>query len=417
MNIGFIGLGKLGFPCSLAIESKGHKIYAYDVNPKIKEYIDSKYYPHIEKSIKKYINKTKINILKSNIEVLDNSDIVFISVQTPHNKKYEGISRIPNTKSDFDYKFLIKTIENISSYKKNKIIVIISTVLPGTLEKYIIPILPKNIKLCYNPYFIAMGTVIDDFLNPEFTLLGCSDIKVSNFVEKFYKTIHSKKVFKTSIKNAELIKVSYNTFIGMKIVFANTIMEICHKTGCNCDEVINALSLARNRLISSKYLYGGMGDGGGCHPRDNIAMSWLANKLKLSHNFFNDIMIARENQTEWLVNIFLKFNGNKYVLGKSFKKNSNLITGSPAILFSNILKEKNVSFIHYDPLIDDNKPLFKKGIYFIASNHDIFKKFNFPHGSIVIDPWGIIKQSGVKVVSIGRLNTSKHITIPVFTSK
>src|SRR5258708_38705322 len=87
----------------------------------------------------------------------------------------------------------------------------------------------------------------------------------------------------------------------MKIAYANAIMEICHKVpGCNVDEVTAGLSMATGRLLSSKYLAGGMGDGGGCHPRDNIALSWLARELGLRFGFFESLMIARERQTEWL---------------------------------------------------------------------------------------------------------------------
>ena len=104
---------------------------------------------------------------------------------------------------------------------------------------------------------------------------------------------------KTTIENAELIKVSYNTLISTKIAFSNTIMELCHKLpNTNVDDVTNALKLANRRLISGSYMDGGMGDGGGCHPRDNIAMSYLSDKLNLSHNWFEHIMQQREKQKE-----------------------------------------------------------------------------------------------------------------------
>ena len=95
----------------------------------------------------------------------------------------------------------------------------------------------------------------------------------------------------------------------MKIVYANVMMEICHKLAgtMNVDAVTDAMKLATNRLVSPKYLSAGMGDGGGCHPRDNIAMSWLARKLDLSYDFFDSLMSAREKQTEWLGELMLKY--------------------------------------------------------------------------------------------------------------
>jgi len=102
------------------------------------------------------------------------------------------------------------------------------------------------------------------------------------------------------LNNAELIKVAYNTYIGMKIAFANTLMEICHKMGnIDVDQVTGALTFASRRLMSGAYLTGGMGDGGGCHPRDNIALSWLAQRLDLSFDWFASVMGAREKQTVW----------------------------------------------------------------------------------------------------------------------
>jgi UDPglucose 6-dehydrogenase len=274
--------------------------------------------------------------------------------------------------------------------------------LPGTIEREIEPIIKTNPNfiLCYNPFFIAMGTTIQDFLNPEFVLFGSKDKEASRLVKKFYETIHDKPFYQTSIKNAELIKVSYNTFIGMKIVFTNTIMEICHKTGANVDEVMGGLKLANNRLISTKYLNGGMGDGGGCHPRDNIAMSWLANKLNLSHNFFEDIMEAREEQTEFLIELLTQQPGPYTILGKTFKENTNLILGSPSMLLANMLTEQGIKFNHYDPFVDEVEPYFEKGTYIVTVPHEQFRTFGFPDGSIVIDVWRVMEINNPNVTHI-----------------
>ena len=107
-----------------------------------------------------------------------------------------------------------------------------------------------------------------DFIDPEFVLFGVHDATAAEQAEAFYRTITQAPFYRTSVENAELIKVGYNTYIGMKIVFANVMMEICHKSlGTDVDEVMNGLKLANRRLLSPAYLSGGMGDGGGCHPR------------------------------------------------------------------------------------------------------------------------------------------------------
>ena len=205
-----------------------------------------------------------------------------------------------------------------------------------------------------------------------------------------------------------MIKVTYNTFITMKICLANTVMEVSHKLeNINCDVVMRGLFMANERLISPKYLMGGMGDGGGCHPRDNIALSWLAKKIDLSYDWYENLMMCREKQTEWFANLIIE---NKkiedlpiVILGKTFKKETNLELGSPSILLKNILNESMIDSTMYDPWVDSGlPPLDEKSIYFIGTNHDTFLNYKFPEGSIVIDPWRIIKnQDGIKIVKIG----------------
>ena len=411
MNIGFIGLGKLGLPCALAINNKGHNVWGYDIDENVKNILQSKTIPYIENGAEELLKNHSI-IFDTVESVVNNSDIIFVPIQTPHEYIYEGCTRIPEERDDFNYESLkigIQTLSNeIKKQINNKIVIIISTVLPGTIEREIIPIIKDNdrFKLCYNPFFIAMGTTINDFLNPEFVLFGTDSDNVREVVKDFYSTIHSKPFYETSIKNAELIKVSYNTFIGMKIVFANTIMEMCHKTGADVDEVMGGLKMANDRLISPKYLSGGMGDGGGCHPRDNIAMSWLSNKVGLSYNFFDDIMMGREKQTEFLSELILQHPEPYYILGKTFKENTNLILGSASILLCNILKEKKITFEIWDPHVDKIVPKFKKGTYFVATKHNEFKDFEFPSESVVIDVWRYltITDSTIKHVKVGKNN-------------
>ena len=415
-KIGFIGLGKLGLPVAMSITSKGFEVSGYDINADVESYIKNKKIPYQEVRMDELFENNTV-LFSSMRDVIQTSDIIFVPVQTPHDPLYEGITRIPETRVDFNYDALKGAIKSISEIiddlGEEKIVVIISTVLPGTIEEQIKPLMSNNIKLCYNPFFIAMGTTVLDFLNPEFVLLGVDDEDAANKVISFYSKIHDKKVFKTSVKNAELIKVSYNTFIGMKIVYANTIMEICHKMGCDVDEVIDAISLSDVRLISPKYLRGGMGDGGGCHPRDNIAMSWLSKKLNLSHDFFEDLMIAREEQTEWLSELCLEHKKPIYILGKSFKPETNIQTGSPSILLYNILLEKNVSVEIKDPHIDGIDEFNKwfseipsNSVIFLGTQHEYFKNLEYNSETIIIDPFRYFESEGLNnIINVGKKPT------------
>lgn len=292
-NVGFLGLGKLGLPCALSIASKGHDVWGFDIDPKVKEILETKKIPYREEGTPELLEKYNINYTSID-EMVDNCDIIFVPIQTPHEYKYEGCTRIPDERDDFSYEWLktgIKWLsDSIKNQDNNKVVIIISTVLPGTIEREIKPLISDNdkFKLCYNPFFIAMGTTVYDFLNPEFVLFGVDNEWAAQEAENLYKTLHDKPFYKTEIINAELIKVCYNTFIGMKIVYANTIMEICHKNGGNVDHVIGGLKLATERVISPKYLSGGMGDGGGCvKPDFKINVNNTIYEIKDFYNKFH----------------------------------------------------------------------------------------------------------------------------------
>ena len=396
MNIGFMGLGKLGLPCALACAEKGHTVFGYDIDPRVKTILETKVLPYKEEGADELLQTEHIDFVDV-AGLVANSDIIFVPIQTPHDPKYEGITRLPSERVDFDYTYLksgIQTLSNeIERQGNDKIVVIISTVLPSTIRTQVLPLLGEHTKLCYNPFFIAMGTTIKDFIHPEFVLFGSHDEGAYEQAKAFYATLHDKPVYKCTIEEAEMIKVTYNTYITMKICLANTVMEICHKLdNANCDNVMKGLFLANERLISTKYLLGGMGDGGGCHPRDNIALSWLAQKVGLSFDWYENLMICRENQTEWLADLLIEKQKETglpiIILGKCFKKETNLTVGSPSILLKNLLEEKGIDVRMFDPHIDDGKPAMERtAIYFLGTNHDCFYNYLFPDGSTVFNVW------------------------------
>ena len=409
MRIGFVGLGKLGLPCALAIESKGHEVMGYDISPDVINTIRRKSIPYKEIYAQEYLEKSKIKVGTLS-QVTEFAEIIFVAVQTPHEERYEGVTRLPEERVDFDYSHLRKAIRDtsreIEKTNEDMVVIIISTVLPGTIRRDIKPLLGKHSKLCYNPFFIAMGTTITDFLNPEFVLFGVDDPWAAEKAEMFYHTLHNKPFMKMSVESAELAKVAYNTYITSKIVIANTLMEIAHKMpNVNVDDVTSTLQMATERIVSPKYMQGGMGDGGGCHPRDCIALSWLARKINLSHDIYEDLMKAREDQTSWLADLIEENNPDNFpivILGKSFKPETNLTVGSPSILLANILKERKLPFVMYDPYVDGEPPNFSKSLFFIGTKHSCWTELNFPKGSIVIDPWRYIPdQEGVKIIRVG----------------
>lgn len=427
MKVGFVGIGKLGKPVATVMALKGHDVMCYDVNPNNM----NKEFTEIEADDKGNPNGFKDMLAKADLkfgslqEVITHGEIIFTAIQTPHAPQYEGHVRVPKDAVDFDYSYLIDCVKQINACEINepKVIVIISTVLPTTVREKILPLITNsNIKIVYNPFFIAMSTVVPDFLNPEFVLIGVHDEWAKNKLCEFYDTIYSKPsdlcwsgepnlIDRTTIyacmtiEEAELVKVAYNFFISSKINYANFLMQICHKLeNMNVDVITDTLAKATKRIISNKYMTGGMGDGGNCHPRDAIAMRYLSQKIGMDYDFSGMIMQTREKQTEWLASL-IKEQAEKtklpiVILGKAFKENMALTGGSPAILLSNILTEMGITHAQYDPLTGkgdvnmlntlftyNNTMQLRPAIYFIATKHDIFKTYEFPSRSVILDPF------------------------------
>lgn len=410
MNVGFVGLGKLGLPTALAIEAKGHTVFGYDPSPSVQQSITRRKIDYAEVHAQELLDSSSIQHLALS-DVIVKADILFVTIQTPHHPRYEGITRLPAERVDFDYSFLVAGMREvcalIEAHGQPRIVVLVSTVLPGTVRRDIFPLLGPNTRFCYNPFFIAMGTVIPDFLKPEFVLFGVEDAWAAQQAEAFYRTIHDAPFFKTTLENAELIKVIYNTFISTKLSFANTVMEMCHKLpGTHADEVVRALGLATDRIISTRYMQGGMGDGGGCHPRDNIALSHLSRRLDLSFDWFENIMMQRERQTEWLADLIEQHAKGRPIclLGKAFKAGTALETGSPSVLLATILNERGHTVEAWDPYIDppEARPVGHARCYFIGTRHDTFQTFPFESGSVVLDPWRFVQvPDQVELVPIG----------------
>ena len=417
MKIGMIGLGKLGLPCILAMESRtGHQIYGFDVSEKTLEGIQQRKVTYWENGVNELLKDSRINIVNSVSELVEICDIIFVAVQTPHDPLFEGRTPVPNSRKDFDYSHL-KSVANklrdglVEHKDADPLVVVISTVLPGTMRNEVIPILKearKEIRFAYNPYFIAMGTTISDFLEPEFILIGSEKPSDGEYLEKFYSFINKEKML-MDIESAELTKVAYNTFIGFKIVFANTIAEITEVRGGDPDVITRALSAANHRLMSAAYMRAGMGDGGGCHPRDQIAMSWLAKEAKLSTDIFEYLATARDAQTNKQAELIIDYSEQENLpialLGIAYKANSPLEVGSPARLLEHMLISKGKNPLVIDSWVLPSSMIpTNPHVFFIGVMHDEYRDLELPVGSLVIDPWGFVESvsDGVKLKTPGR---------------
>jgi UDPglucose 6-dehydrogenase len=401
MSIGFIGLGKLGMPCAEKISEKGYTVYGYDVDVK---------------------SSQSIIITNSIKQVAENSDIVFIAVPTPHEKEYDGRNPCMNLEpKNFNYdiveKCLLEANENMN---KNQLLVLISTVLPGTTRSRFHNLI-TNTRFVYNPYLIAMGSVAWDMVNPEMVMIGTQDGSETGDAKElieFYKTImeNDPPYVVGTWDECECIKVFYNTFISNKISFVNMIQDVAERMGnINVDIVTDALCLGASRIISPHYMTAGMGDGGACHPRDNIALRHLAKELELGYDFFEGIMKSREvqakNMAKRLVELSTNSGGLPIVIhGKAYKPKVSYIDGSYSLLVGHYCTEMGKPPIYVDKYTGDeynsNKPAVfllahsSETTYWHTDNRDELY-CEIPKGSIVLDPWRKFVSDDVTVIHYG----------------
>ena len=382
MKIGFIGVGKLGKDAA-EVMANHHDVIGYDV---------------VEVKPSNFVMVDSIG------KVCKDREIIFIAVPTPHDPLYDGrypTSHLPN--KDFDYSIVKQVISEVNKYTtKNQLVVLISTVLPGTIRREFIP-LCENFRFIYNPYLIAMGTVKFDMVNPEMIIIGTEDGSLTgdgNLLINFYDTLVTKttRCEVGTWDEAEAIKIFYNTFISTKVALVNMIQDVAEKNGnMNVDIVTGALERSTQRILGPAYMKAGMGDGGGCHPRDNIALRYMSEKLGLGYDLFDSIMEAREvqakNMATRLVELSKEYDLPIIILGKSYKPDVDYLDGSSSILVSHYVNELGVQ-------VDFDVETPKIAIYLLA-HFNKFHEYPFPKESIIVDPWRSYKSEINSVIYYG----------------
>lgn len=438
-SIGFIGVGKLGQACAEMV-AEVHDVVGYDVNPVEPE------------------NFTMVDNME---DAVKGQDIVFIAVPTPHDPQYDGkapTSHLPN--KDFDYTIVKDILSRVNAVAtQEQLIVLISTVLPGTVRREFIPIL-TNTRFIYNPYLIAMGTVKWDMVNPEMVMIGTEDGSETGDAKElvdFYKTImqNDPRYIIGTWDECECIKVFYNTFISAKVSLVNMIQDVAEKQGnINAELVCDALATSDRRIMGPGYMKPGMGDGGACHPRDNIALRWMAEELKLGYDLFDAVMLSREVQAENMALKLTKHAGEWHpttqtfvphmpvvIVGKAYKPLVPYEAGSSSMLVGHYVEKMGFDLFYYDEQTGDMPPddiLNNPAVYLIAHNPEVTygeqldfvpkwygehnvtdcdealtiatangSELKFAEGSVVIDPWRKIpSMEGVRVIHYG--NTRKE---------
>lgn len=436
MKISVIGLGKLGACTAACFAWKGFDVIGVDVNKRVIEMINNGRSPVHEPGLQELIERSRGRLKATdNYEMaMRESDITFLILPTP--------SRDDGFFSDAYLRDALKKLsDSFKGLNKYHIFVITSTVSPGTIEENLIPLvestsgkkLNRDFGVVYNPEFIALGSIIRDFLNPDLVLIGESDKSAGDRVEEIYKIICENKPYiaRMSIISAEITKLSLNAYLTMKISFANTLSNICERIpGADIDKITRALGA--DRRVSPYYLRGGMGYGGPCFPRDVSAFSSFAKKYGIDAKLARATEEVNNFQISHLVDIVLRHLPPCFsaigVLGLSYKPGTPVIDESPSVkLIEEILKRKpEIKIIVYDPLAMDNaKSHFGNRISYSSSVRDClrsaplcvvalpdenFKKidesFIVHNPTVLIDCWRILESlrfsKKVKYIGLGK---------------
>ncbi len=355
MKISVIGLGKLGSPLSAVLASKGHHVIGVDLNPAFVQKINEAVAPVEEPGLQERITQYHCNLraTTSYSEAIANSDVTFVIVPTPSGS--DGL---------FSNVYLLKALEEIGQSLTQKsdyhLVVITSTVTPGStsgelqnaLEKASGRKVGENLGLCYNPEFIALGSVVKNMLFPDMILVGESDKKAGDLLESIYLSVCENKpsVRRMNLINAEVVKISVNTFVTTKISYANMLSDICERLpGADVDVVTDAIGL--DSRIGTKYLKAAVAFGGPCFPRDNVALGALARKIGARAEIAEATQSINAYQHQRLQSHIEKHTATNKVgiLGLSYKPGTNVVEESQGIRIANQLAAQGYQVTVHDP--------------------------------------------------------------------
>lgn len=359
MQYAVIGLGKLGASMAAAIASRGYRVVGVDVDPRAVELVNGGHAPVDETELEKTLqrNKERVRATSNVTEAVGESDVIFVVVPTPTDER--GAFAL-----DYARSAMYSVGAALRDAPGYRLVVLSSTVLPGATRHQLLPALEqasgrrcgKDFGLCYSPEFIALGSVIHDFLHPDFVLIGQVDERAGTLLEQAYTgLLDQPRCARMSLENAELTKIAVNTLVTTKITFANLLAALCEQIpGGDVDVVAGAVGL--DRRIGVSYLKGGLGYGGPCFPRDNVALGFLANQLGVDGRLPAATDLANRDIpariTEWiLARLPAEHSGMVVaILGLAYKPATHVIDESQSLELAERLEQAGLRVRTFDPL-------------------------------------------------------------------
>ncbi len=377
-SISVFGLGYVGTVMLACFADNGHKTIGVDISPLKTEMIQQGVSPIIEEGLTELLNKGvtggQIQAICDPCRAVADTDISFICVGTPS-----------NANGSLDLRYVERVCQEIGEALALKsgyhIVVLRSTVLPGSMEQVVIPILEqasgkqagREFGVAFNPEFLREGTSIKDFYEPPFTVIGCDDARVAEQLRPLYSELAA-PIFITPIKVAEMVKYANNAFHALKVTFANEIGNLCHEQRIDSHQVMKIFCQDHKLNLSPYYLMPGFAFGGSCLPKDLRAIVYQAHKYDIEAPVLESILLSNQRQIEIAIRM-IKQTGHKRVgvLGLSFKAGTDDLRESPMVdLIEHLIGkgfhvqvyDKNVSLAN---LHGANRVYIEKEIPHIAS--------------------------------------------------
>ena len=351
VKINIYGLGYVGSVSAACLAADGHEILGIDIDRMKVESINSGVSPVVEPGLSELISQGVASTkLRATVQGIEDADISIVCVGTPSNEN-----------GSLGLNHMSRATEQIGDFLRTRnayhVVCIRSTVLPGTVETHVIPILEQHSEkkagrdfgVCMNPEFLREGSSIRDYHCPPFTIIGELDSRSGDVIAELYSR-QSAPIIRTKLAVAEMVKYAGNAFHALKIVFTNEIGNLCKRLGVDGTEVMEVFCLDQKLNLSSAYLQPGFAFGGSCLPKDLRALLYKAKELDLEPPVLRSILLSNTNQVEEAYRLIKKTGKKKIaILGLSFKPGTDDLRESPIVALIEILIGKGHEVAIYDP--------------------------------------------------------------------
>ncbi len=360
MRISVFGLGYVGCVTATCLAANGHTVIGVDVDPRKVRLVESGRSPIIEPGLRELIaSVVEADRLRATLdadEAVRETDISLVCVGTPSNR--HGCVNL-----QFVDKVCSEIGRGLDSKPGYHVIVVRSTVLPGTVLDRLIPIIEQSsgrsagsdFGVCMNPEFLREGSALKDYHHPAYTIIGQLDQRSGDMVEQLYGDVDA-PIIRTTIPAAEMTKYTSNAFHALKVVFANEIGNLCKAHGVDGQEVMDIICQDRQLNVSSAYLKPGFAFGGSCLPKDVRALTYRAKERDVDVPLLNAIMESNQQQIQRGVELVERAGGRRIgILGLSFKPLTDDVRESPTVSLVETLVGRGYQVAIYDRNVDPSQ--------------------------------------------------------------